>query len=386
MKKTYVYVSGWRRAEDLGICQYVFDRETGEMTFMERFEGDCSLSVSVVDHERGLLYALDESADLPTVRGGGGGGRIFVFRIDKGTGKLETICIRPTFFSNPAYLSLDKTGKYLIVANHGGRSAVTKVQQSADGEYYPVVEHDDTSVELFSLKENGEIDRLLDVCKHTGNGPGSRQVIAHPHCVVMSPSGNFFGVCDKGNDTVGMYRIDYERGRLIPPSHIVRHTPGTMPRYCVFHPVLPYFYHNDEHALQLNAYRYTEEGEMIHIGAWPVSSEELERTENAHEQQGLAVAPSGKYLYSVVRGPNVITVFKVREGDGSLECIQHKSVAAIGKWPRGCTVSPDGRFLLVCCLEDGVVQEFRINEDGTLSDTDVLCTNPAAAHAVFYET
>lgn len=385
MKKTYVYISNWRKSNELGICQYTFDQETGAMAFVERVEANCDLNVSVVDYSRGLLYALEESTDLASVRGGGGGGRIFVFRINKENGKLETICVRPTFFSNPAYLTLDKTGKYLLVANHGGKGAVTKVQQGTDGEYYPIVEHDDSCVELFSLKESGEIDRLLDVCKHTGSGPERRQVIAHPHCCVISPSGDLFGVCDKGNDTVGMYMIDYEREKLIPPSHIVRHAPGTLPRYCQFHPSMPYFYHNDEHALLVNAYRYTETGEMTYIGAWPVSSERLEHVEKVHEQQGLAMHPSGKYLYSIVRGPNVVTVFKVNQVDGTLESIQHKTIAANGIWPRGCAVSPNGKFLLVCCLEGGIVQELHINEDGTLSDTNVICNNPAAAYATFCE-
>ena len=52
--------------------------------------------------------------------------------------------------------------------------------------------------------------------------------------------------------------------------------------------------------------------------------------------------------------------------DGRLEQIQALPIDGI--WPRSLNLSPDGRFLICCCLK-GQIIVYRINEDGTLTDT-----------------
>lgn len=383
-KNTFVYVSSWKKSStDFGLSAYRFDTKTGELQFIEKIESDVVFNVTCFDQSRNLLYALEEDDDLPGVRGGGGGGRIFVFKIDPESGRLSKICCKETWCASPAYLTLDSTGKFLLVANHGGKAAVTKIGQDAAGNYYPIVEHDDSTVELFSVNEDGTIDRLLDVVKHSGSGPERRQVIAHPHSVVMSPSGELFAVCDKGNDTVRMYKLDREKGTLILPAHVYTHKPATLPRYCLFHPEKPWFYHNNENTADFSAFVYDEEGSLKELCTCSTMPEDQQMKEKILEQQGMTMNREGTFIYDIVRGPNVIAVLKVNQEDGTVEAVQHQPIP--GKWPRGCTLSPDGRFLLVCGLGDEQIIMYAVGEDGLLSETGNVYPNAAAAYATFCE-
>lgn len=378
MSKTYVYVSSFKRTTtDLGLSAYEFDSQTGQLNFIEKVENDTSFNVTCYDKARGLLYALDESADLPGIPGGGGGGRIFTFRIDPDTGKLTKVGCTPTWCANPAFLTADKSGRYLLVAHHGSKGSATKIVQDAYGAYHAEVLHDDTAVELFAMEEDGTPGKLLDVKKHEG----AAGVIARPHSVVMSPSGNCFGVCDKGNNTVRMYGLDAENGKLIPPAHIVHYAPGTLPRYCVFHPEKPWFYHNNEKCLDLCAYTYTEDGYLQPLNRADSAPQNAQAQETVHEQQGLTIDAAGKYIYDIVRGPNVVTVFEIEPETGAVKPVQHQPVE--GKWPRGCALSPDGRFLVVCCLGSEKIIVYAVGENGHLSPTGYEYPNAAAAYATF---
>lgn len=382
--KTFVYISSWDKVSDgserFGISGYLFQEETGEMQLIGTVEPKALFNVTCFDSKRGILYALNEENDLPGLRGGGGG-RIFAFRVDPESGELTELCRKETWCPSPSYLSLDQSGRFLIVSNHGSKAAVTKIGQDAYGNYYPVIEHDDAVVELFSLKDGGEIDSLLDVVKHYGSGPEKRQVIAHPHSVVMSPSGKLFAVCDKGNDTVRMYGLDESKGKLILPKHIYQHEPGSLPRYCVFHQENPWFYQNNENSREFFSFQYTEEGELQKIGVCDVVPSDCEMQERIMEQQGLVIDAQGKYIYDVVRGPNVVCVLEIDRHDGSARPVQYQKLD--GRWPRACALSPDGKFLLVCCIESGEVLVFSVGEDGRLSETGKRVSHRNAAFAIF---
>ena len=383
-KNTFVYVSGWHfkpGTGEYGISVYKFNAGSGTMELIEKVETATPFNFTFCDKERGLLYALAECIDLPGLRGGGGG-RIFVFKIDKDNGTLTKVDIAETWCPAPCYLALDETKRFMIVSNHSGHSCVTKIGQDAFGKYYPIVEWDDAVVELFSVQEDGTIGELLDVDKHFGSSPV--QAHSHPHSAVRSPSGKLFAVCDKGNDTVSMYGIDQENGKIVRPKHIYVQTPGKEPRYCVFHPQKPWFYHNNENSTELDAYTYTEEGELNYMGSYPVLAEGIEMQENILAQQDLVIDKSGRYIYNITYGPNVITVFKVNQANGTLRPIQHKAIS--GKWPRGCALSPDERFFLATCLTDGKIIVYKIGADGQLKETGIEQPNSFAAYITFCVT
>lgn len=379
----YVFVSSWSHGDETGgIRQYSFDSRSGEMKYIRTFNEEKSCGVSYIDGMRGIMYVLNESDNLGTMRVGGGG-EILTYRLDRETGGVELIAATPTFSPNPCQFSLDATGNYMVVANHGGRSHVTKIRKDAHGRYRPEVLFDDGAVELFKINNDGSVGELLDVVIHTGSGPKPRQISPHPHSAARSPSGKWFAVCDKGTDEISFYQINREQNRLVLCPNKASAPPGFMPRYCLFHPTKPFFYHNGEGSLELAAYRYDEEGNLEHIGTYDARMGNTPCVEkDPEEQQGLCMDRGGQYLYDVLRGPNQVAVFRVDQENGALTLIQNQTINHA--WPRGALLSPDGRFLLVTCLKGEKIVVLRVREDGTLVPTGFEYDQPCAAYASFW--
>lgn len=381
----FLFVSGWKRDQGQGgITQYTMDRESGALTRGWTLYENVKFNVTYVDEQNGILYALNEVPDLPGERVGGGGS-LYLFYLNRETGECIKTDRVPTGCTNPCNMSVSPDGKYMLISSHGTRSYVTRLVKDADGEYRPVVLMDGTPVMLYERKENGLPGRILDISQHTGTGPSPKQTTPRPHTVERSPSGKMFAVCDKGNDHVYLYRIDAEHDRLVICGDPVALSPGTEPRYCVFHPQLPFLYQNTESSSEVFAYRYDEEGHLTPIGSWEALQQpNMGKPGGMLEQQGLYMHPSGKYLYDVVHGPNQVAVFQIDPTDGALTLIQNVPVEY--DWPRGVTVSPDGRFLVVTCARGHKVVVYRVGEDGLLTPTGVAGDHENAAYATFWDT
>ena len=383
----YAYVSGWNKSNDgsgtFGITVYRVDEEKGSLEEIERVCPDNIFNVTYYDNKRHMLYALEEVGENKDFRSGGGG-RIFVFKADPAAGTLREVDCRATWSPSPCYLGIDDTGRYLMVTHHGSYNAATKIEQDENGKFYPVIVYDDMPIELFALDEEGHIGELLDIVKCTGDGPEKRQVHAHPHTVVKSPSGALYAVCDKGSDTVSMYGIDIpESGKasIKKPEHVYKHKPGTCPRYCVFHPYNKWFYHNDEADGLIHFFNYGEDGTLEMVESVSALIGQGESKEKGLEQQGFVIDGEGKFIYSVVRGPGVVAVMKVDSESGKLKAIQNRSID--GLWPRGCALTPDGRYLFICCRDSGDIISINVNEDGTLGGKEQHFANPNAAYITF---
>ena len=384
---SYVFISSWSKEETLpegfGVGQYEFNTRTGELKLVRMVDDSNRLSVLHLDKKRNILYVVEEGVDLPAMRCGGGGS-VYAFQLDPATGESRRISCVPTFCTNPAYLSLDQTGKYLVVAHHATHSYITKIGKDESGTYHPIVEFDDSLVELFAVNEDGTIGKLLDVAKHTGHGPREKQKNPHPHCAVMSPSGNLFAVCDKGNDGVYLYKIDRENNKIAACGPPYMTPPGTMPRYCVFHPTLPYFYCNCEGAAEVLAFRYDEAGHLDLLGTFGALTPENAPPAGVHYgQQAICMHSSGRFLYDIICDAEVVAVYQIDQEDGSLTLIQNQPIGY--GWSRGVTLSPDGRFLLAMCCRGNKTVVFSVGADGKLGPTGHEYHHTAAADAVFWE-
>lgn len=373
---SYLYVSGWLRGPGKGgLGRFEFNEESGELTFLEHFGDGLSCGASFLNKEKGVLYVLVNNAQnvglrLPS------GGAIYEFHLDPETGALGEPRIVPVYVSNPCNLSIDKSGKFLVMAGHGSRNFVSKVVKGDDGEYHPAIICDDVPVMLFSLDEDGSIGKILDVVYHEGCGPLAKQQTAHPHCAMQSPLGDFFVVCDKGIDGFFSYSIDREAGKLVRNGEPIFTDTAACPRYAAFHPTLKYVYHNSETSSDVYSYSYDEDGVLTPVsvasGARFPGEEAIAAGQGrpdwgkngpTTEGQGLDIHPSGKYMYNVTNGTNTVDVFALGD-DGSMELIQ--SVQAGGAWPRGQLITPDGRFLLLSCSGASKIFVYSIQDDGTL--------------------
>jgi len=382
-KNTFAYVGNWSKTLDgpcgFGIYRYI--TETGDLELIKSVFTDITVGATCLDSKRNILYCTNE---LETYPGNdmGGGGQVYAFAIDSETGDLTEINHQPSYGSLPSYVAVDATGKYLIVTNHTGHTPITKTVKDASGKYRIVLEYDEATTVLYKLDNDGSIGDPCDIYRHSGSGPLPRQTHPHPHSVVMSPSGNLFAVCDKGADRIYFFRINRETDRLeVCGGEGHKSITGSSPRYSAFHPKLPYFYMNNETKTIVRAFRYDEDGKLEPICTVSALPENCEDNLTMM-QTDIRVHPSGKYLYTLIRGISVATVFEIKEKTGEIEKIQ--AVMLDGTCPRGIGISPDGRFMLIAALRSSEVLVWAIGEDGRLSPTGKKASQPHPGTVTFF--
>jgi 6-phosphogluconolactonase (cycloisomerase 2 family) len=362
----FAYIGNWDihkspPGNGIGICRY--DAGGGKLTLLKSVFPQISVGAVCVDERRQILYCTDECATLP---GNflGGGGQVYAFSIDRETGDLLELNHSPSFGSLPSHLAVDATGTYLVVTHHTGRVPITQVQGDGAGRFRIALQYDDATTVLFRLREDGSIGEPFDVFKHAGDGgPLPRQTHPQLHSVMMSPDGQLFVVCDKGNDEIQVFRIDHAAGKLLPCA-VAKAPPGSSPRYSVFHPKQAFLFVNHETQALVAAYRYGPDGVLEHLGTVSSLPAECEDHPNM-KQSDLKIHPSGKYLYSMIRAINAISVFAVDEASGAIERIQ--TVTLDGAGPRGCACTPDGNYLCIAAWESKDVLVWEIGADGRLS-------------------
>ena len=85
---------------------------------------------------------------------------------------------------------------------------------------------------------------------------------------------------------------------------------------------------------------------------------------------------------TLIRGINAVSVFEIEEETGEIEKIQ--TVTLDGTGPRGCAISPDGRFMPIAALTSKEVLVWAIGEDGKLSPTGKKISQPSPGNVTFF--
>lgn len=280
----------------------------------------------------------------------------------------------------------------MVAAHHSTYMRITKIVRNQQGKFIPQVEFNDSVVELIEVNEDGSLGDIVDVKKHVPDVPvfdrRGRPSNSHPHSAVMSPSGKFFAVCDKGDGYVYMYRIDYDKKELVLCDKKRAGKPGNAPRYCVFPPSSPYLFVNHERAFEdrmnICSFSYDEnDGHLEKVGEINVLPEGFRIPEGSnYEQQGFCMHPSGKYVYSILNGHNAVAVLEADERTGRLKHLENVEIE--GTWPRGIAIHKSGRFLVTGCLVSGDIAVYSVGDDGRLSRTGYTSKMRGCSYITFY--
>ena len=387
-QKLYMYVSQWAfMLGEPGMSLYTFDPETGEIQFVKKVNDDLSLGCSKVDQERGLIYLCNEFYLFPEVPYNTG--RVYCCKIDAATGDLTLLSRKETYAPFTSYLNTDPEKKYLMVSNHSMNVFSTTVERDTDGHIRPIVHHHDSLMNLFRLNEDGSIGDMVDFAKHKASEELrfsllGKPVIPHPHSVMRSPSGRLYACCDKGDGHLYLYTI--EDGKLKLLSRTLTDTEFSEPRHCAFHPTLPYLFINHEHTpgdqITLTTFRYDEEGHMEKVSVFHADVTGFAPKEPHRQQQGMCISADGRFVYTQVHGYDLLLTLAVEETTGALAQLQTTPIDGI--WPRALNLSPDGRFLVCCCLS-GKIIVYKIGDDGLLTDTGYHGFAKGAGGVSFYD-
>lgn len=398
MGKNYVYIGNWRaekltgaglrdleeemKQHGIAICEY--DAQTGKITRKKNDFEKLYVGAAHIDEKRGILYCTDERTDYPGLRAGGGG-QICAFKIDPETGDLALLNALPSCGANPSFCVTDADSKYLLVTNYGFRTTITQTEQDAFGKIVIKVLHDESSVVLFPLNEDGSIAEPIDIFRLTGEGPDvAFQLSPHAHSIRKAPGKNLYAVCDKGGDQVFMFKIDYENGKIVQcEGSPYKRTPRSAPRYCYFHPTLPYLYVNKEGDTIISVFRYDDDGRLYHVETVSALPEHIPSPEGFLCQSDILVTPDGKYVYDMIRHANVISVYEIDQETGKLKMIQ--AVENTYDGARAFRIAPDGKYLIVDYLGGHKVVTYPLAEDGKILPEVSSIVQPTPATVSFYE-
>lgn len=396
MSQIFAYVGKWEHdlgERPLGFRIFSYDDRTGALVPVgDSEETRVMVGAVCLSEKRGVLYCTDESENLPGITGGGG--RILAFSLNRENGSMKLLSVSPSYGVRASGLVVDKEGRYLIATNHAGRKPITKTVRDCFGNIQLLTEYDEANTVLFRLREDGGIDSAVDVFRHTITGALPSQNNPHPHQVAMSPDGNLFLVCDKGGDTIYAFAIDREKERLtLKGDAPYRDLPGCSPRYGVFHPTRPYYFVNHETKPILHAFRYQENGKLCRIDTQDVLPEDFVLPEGipankVAESSDLRLHPNGRWLYNIVRGLDIVTVYEIQEETGALTKLQTQKLVGEGEkaGSRGCAISPDGRFLLTTLLGCGRIVAMPINDNGMLGAAVNVCEGIHAPAGITFWT
>ena len=278
---------------------------------------------------------------------------ISAFAIDPATGKLRLLNTLPTGGTSTCYVSIDKTGRYVLMANFGS-----------------------SSVTVLRIKEDGSLSEQTAFMKHVGHGKdASFQSQAHPHSIDVSPDNRFAVVSDLGVDKVFVYHFDAATGTLSPDNPpFVEAEAGGGPRHFVFD------------AAGKFGYALHEMSGFVTVMAWDGASGTFTKVQEARTLQPdfvgsndsaeIAIHPNGRFLYESNRrfrgpdlwGPDSIGVFAIDPVKGTLSEVEQ--VAPQGTMPRQFAIDPTGGYLFAANELTGNVVLFRIDSTtGRLSAT-----------------
>ena len=240
-------------------------------------------------------------------------GRVHAWSLEDGVPVAE-LGSGETGGAEPAHLSVDSSGQFLITANYTGGS-----------------------ISVHRLNEDGSIGPRTQLVTHSRHGDHPRQTQAHPHMVRIAD--RTVVITDLGGDAIYLYSLS-EDGTL-DLERIIDAPAGSGPRHVL--PVAGRYYITAELSAQVLV--YNADGQLA--GAVPASNA------GGHNQPSELVS-NGRYLYVANRGPNTVAVFAL---DGELP--RYVTEVPVGDWPRHLGL--DGDLLYVANERSHQVMVLRID-------------------------
>ena len=330
--KTFVYVSC---AEDGEIAMLEMNLENGDLKLTGKAKAGKIVMPMAVSPDRRFLYASIRSVPYSVAS----------YSIDSNKGELTHLSTVP-LPDNMAYISTDKTGRFLFSASYAGHKlSVNPIGGKG------LVQPDPTQVLI------------------TGR---------NAHSILSDPSNRFVYVPNLASDQVMQFIFDEKTGILIPNKPGAVYTKaGSGPRHLDFSPNNRFVYVLNELNGMVNGYAVDiQTGLLTEIQSisavprdanlppgipapalgGPQAAPRVERDEI--KGADIHITPDGRFLYASERTTSTLAAFAVDSGNGKLMYINNY---ATEKQPRGFNIDPRGNFLIAAGQKTDHCSVHRIN-------------------------
>ena len=295
-------------------------------------------SFLTLDRSRRHLYCVNEASGAD----GAHGGAVTALRIVEGGGEFEVLNTVPSHGNDPCHLGLDRTGRFLLVANYSSGSVC-----------------------VLPVNEDGSLGEAVQVVEHAGSSiHPMRQTGPHAHGIEFDAANQFVFVADLGIDRVMIYRFDPEQGTLSPNLNQpwIHVAPGSGPRHVQMHPHADFAYVINELSSTMTVYRYAPDSGVLHLIQTISTLPEGYSGESTTAE--LQISASGKHLYASNRGHDSIAIFSLDEATGTLEPVSHENTR--GKSPRHFMLDEREGMLVVANQDSNELSLFQVDSNSGL--------------------
>lgn len=322
----YVYVAA---QDDDKISIFTMDAGTGQLTPRAEAPISGGPSLLAISPNREVLYAGHRA--VPALSS---------YRIDQSTGALTkngSVSLEDV----PAFLSTDRSGKYLLASYYnGGKVAVHPIDdQGALGG--PAVESlaTDTGAHAMQTDRSNRFAFVPHIARFSDN--------------VLEPLKE-----SQGPNVIYQFKFDENTGRLTPNSPLKVEQEGRLgPRHFCFHPTQDIAYFSNEQGCSVTGYRIDTTTGTLSAFQTVTTLPEGYTERNTCSQ--IQISASGKFLYVPNRGHNSIASFAVDASDGRLTAIGHVSTESV---PSAFSLDPEGKFVFAAGSATGRLASYRVNE------------------------
>jgi len=324
-----------------GIYAFRYDAATSEITPLGLAAETTNPSWVALHPNGRFLYAVNEVGNYKGPNSGG----VSAFSIDHATGKLTFLNEVASRGADPCYITVDRTGKYVLVANYTGGS-----------------------VAVFPVLADGKLGEASAFVQHTGHGTNpERQEGPHAHSIDLSADNRFAMVDDLGLDELLVYKFDSGKGSLTPNDPpFTRLETGAGPRHFVLRPDGKFAYVIAEMRHTVTVFSNDAASGRLQVLQTVTT---LPKDFNGRNDDAeIRVHPSGKFLYASNRGDDSIAIYAIDQTKGTL-----KKVAIVhsgGKEPRSFEIDPTGTLLFAANQKSDNIVVFKIDaKTGQLTPT-----------------
>jgi len=279
------------------------------------------------DHK--FVYAVSED---PTSVGPPLDHESFVsaFSIDQATGKLKLLNTVAASGTSTCFISIDKTGHFIFLANFGSGNITT-----------------------IHIKPDGSLGETTAAIQHLGHSVNPTiQNMPHPHCIMSTPDNKYVIVSDLGLDKIYVYAFDDKTGALSPyDAPYVNIMGGGGPRHFAFGADGKFIYQLSEMSGNVDTFAWNESTVTL-TNEQSINTLPKGFTGGNHSAE-IFVRPDGKFLYESnrrthapndQRGPDSINVYAIDPQKGTLSLVQEADSAGI--MPRSFGIDPTGQYIL----------------------------------------
>lgn len=325
-----VFVTAFAPGDKGGIHAYSFDGATGKLKPLRRSAGVENPFFLALSPDKQFLYSIRAKQF-----GGKENEQIAAYQVVGRTGELKLLNRQSSEGTASCYLTADRTGKALLVANYSSGS-----------------------VAALPIKGGGSLGEKASFIQHKGSSVNpQRQKEPHAHCIVVSPDNKYAFAADLGTDQILCYKLDPAAAKLTPNKPPFAKAPaGAGPRHLTFHPDGKRLYAINELLNSVTAFDYDAgSGALTEKQTVPTLPADFKGTSYCAD---VKVTPDGKFLYGTNRGHDSIACYAVGEG-GKLSLVGTEP--SLGKGPQNLAVTPDGKWLLCANMPGNNVAVFRID-------------------------